>query len=723
MRFLLALLAGTLAAQPITFRANLIYSATLGSNWTVATGDFNGDGRPDVILAGLEALLLYPGRGDGTLAPPVNLNVSFMPFAAAAGDFNGDGYTDLAVTVYYPDGNAGTLEIMLGKGNGTFAPPMPVALPSPELSYPLVADFNGDGIPDILVWGSTGAVVAVGNGDGTFQTPVAVSNLDSVSGLALGDFNGDGYIDIATIPVFTEGSNILLQFGNGKGAFPKSEKISVGLNNIGYLSGIASGYFNADHRLDLVVGGSEGYAILLGTGGGHFSSPRSYLDAAGSVFVADINGDGVSDLIFTDSADNVGLGYALGNGDASFQPATFTYQLVTSLALADFNGDGITDVVGLMDPNLEASAMTVILGSQAGLLTAPVLPNIPSWGLVSGDFNGDGHPDLAASGFQWIFGPGDSGACDEIHILLGNGRGGFTPSQTFGCYTVGGVGGMVVGDFTGDGVPDLATTPNAADHIAIYPGMGDGTFGAPFTLELSHDLGAMAAGDFNRDGKLDLAVVSIGARPARQGSLFILLGNGDGTFQPAKSYAAGQVPSAIAEGDLNGDGITDLVVANYESRNLSVFYGKPDGTFQPALTISDGYPPSAVQIADLNGDGLGDIVVVDGYVSVFLNRGGGGFELSRFSPCIGYLECELSGLSVADYNGDGIPDVAVPLDEARAVAVLQGKGDGSFGPPVLYGTQQDSGAVLPGRFFGSSLPDLAVATGGSISLLQNTSPQ
>jgi hypothetical protein len=196
-----------------------------------------------------------------------------------------------------------------------------------------------------------------------------------------------------------------------------------------------------------------------------------------------------------------------------------------------------------------------------------------------------------------------------------------------------------------------------------------------------------------------------------------MLGNGDGTFGKPAPYPAGGIPVAIGAADMNGDGIADIVVANYGSSTVSVLAGRGDGTFQPAVSMpSIVSSPNFLSIADLNGDGLPDSVV-DGTV-VFLNQGGLKFSTSMLTACTGGLECnDTSGSTIADYNGDGIPDLAVSSALANVIEVFQGNGDGTFQPAVLYGVSGVSQPVS-GNFFGHALPDIAAGANG-IAVLEN----
>jgi hypothetical protein len=220
---------------------------------------------------------------------------------------------------------------------------------------------------------------------------------------------------------------------------------------------------------------------------------------------------------------------------------------------------------------------------------------------------------------------------------------------------------------------------------------------------------SVAVGVFRTgSGLLDIATANSG------GSVSVLLGHGDGTFEPAVSYPAGANPHAIAVGDFNGDGNADLVVANTDGNNVSILLGNGDGTFRDPVNYPAGPSPVSVAVADFNGDGVPDLVVANhvsgGTVSVLLGDGNGGF----LSPRSFFAGPYPSSVAVADFNGDGSPDVAVAnnLPGPGGVSVLLGNGDGSFGPPMSYQAGPTPVAVAVGDFDGDGTPDLAVADQG-----------
>jgi hypothetical protein len=254
--------------------------------------------------------------------------------------------------------------------------------------------------------------------------------------------------------------------------------------------------------------------------------------------------------------------------------------------------------------------------------------------VLVGDFNGDGHLDVAVINGGYF---GDN----MVSILLGQGDGTFLTPQRFvvGIYPT----SMAAGDFNGDGHLDLALANG--DMVSILLGNGDGTFEAAQNYATGAEPLAMAVGDFDGDGRLDLAVANFG------GTVNVLLGNGDSTFHAARSYAVGGRCSSVALGDFDGDGHLDLAVNNdnYWSANqapdtVSVLLGNGDGTFQAAQNYATGPNPHALAVGDFNGDGFPELAVASspyftssGTVTVLLNaadwgRGPAPAPLGRDSP-------------------------------------------------------------------------------------------
>ena len=296
-----------------------------------------------------------------------------------------------------------------------------------------------------------------------------------------------------------------------------------------------------------------------------------------------------------------------------------------------------------------------------------------------------------------------------MSILLGKGDG------TFATKTISNLGSPVaiaVGDFNQDGIPDLAVTlgntyyPNVPVNILL--GNGDGTFTAGPSVPTPG--GGTVVGDFNGDGIPDLAVSDYG-----DNTVVVFTGKGDGTFNAGSSHAVSYEPQAIATGDFNADGIPDLATVNYADE-LTVLLGNGDGTFTSKTMkfqgggIAGENGPMSLTIADLNGDGYPDLLVFSGdsphgyQLAVLLGKGDGTFASKSTLEFTDEM-----GFTVADFNADGIPDLAVTDLGGTMITIQLGNGDGTFTTQSTLNVSQGSGVVAVGDFNGDGVPDLAVA--------------
>jgi hypothetical protein len=310
------------------------------------------------------------------------------------------------------------------------------------------------------------------------------------------------------------------------------------------------------------------------------------------------------------------------------------------------------------------------------------------------DFNRDGKLDLVTS---------DRGG--GVNVLLGNGDGTFRAAVR---YSAGSASSSVaVGDFNGDGMPDLAVTNFNDNTVSILIGNGDGSFQSPVDYPVGTNPIWVAVADFNKDGKLDLAV----ANNADINGVSILLGNGDGSFQTAIGYSVGSAYS-VAVADFNDDGILDLAVGD------GVLLGNGDGTFRmgPKNPSIDGF---ALAVGDFNGDGRADLAVTGGGskgLGILLGNGDGTFQ-----PEVSYATASgTTSVAVGDFNGDGRLDLAVANQTSNTVGIYLGNGNGAFLFVASLGG--DANSVAVGDFNGDGKPDIASAYVGVAVALNDTTP-
>ena len=278
-------------------------------------------------------------------------------------------------------------------------------------------------------------------------------------------------------------------------------------------------------------------------------------------------------------------------------------------------------------------------------------------------------------------------------------------------------GAVVAADFNGDHKIDIAVAsmggfPN--DQVVIYLNNGDGTFQPPKSFAVGTAVFAMIAGDFNGDGKIDLITGQTESK-----DLSVLLGNGDGTFQKAVSYPAGGAVGGIVAADFNGDGKLDLAVSNQSPGSLSILLGHGDGTFGAASTQSLGMALVGITTADFNGDGKPDLAIADNNNTVWLLLGAGDGTFG--TPQSIALTGTLVGIASGDFNGDKHADLAVANLNAASVYVLLGKGDGTFQPATSLAAGRGAFAVTLGDFNSDGKLDIAVANNFEVPLQNDVS--
>lgn len=341
------------------------------------------------------------------------------------------------------------------------------------------------------------------------------------------------------------------------------------------------------------------------------------------------------------------------------------------------------------------------------------------------DINGDGKPDIVVANGCGL---GPSCSIGAVAVLLGNGDGTFQAAKNFKsglAFT----SSVAVADVNGDGKPDLVLStgvtcsPACAGMGSVLLGNGDGTFGTFHTfLTGGYEAGAVAIADVDGDDKLDILVSNAfeNSNLSGHGSLGVLLGNGDGTFQAAQTYDTGDLaPNSLVLGKLNDNGKLDAVLVHPDG-NLAVLMGNGDGSFQAAQIYRTGGALSySVAIADINGDGKPDLIATGGTgsgesseVGVLLGNGDGSFQpVVAFDTGAPFS----SSVAVADVNGDGYPDLIVAhtcptFCNASPITVLLGNGDGTFKAPQRYTSGgKNANAVVATDVNGDGKPDLLVA--------------
>jgi len=664
---------------------------------TVTAGDADGDGHAD-LLAGFDngEVRLFRGRGAQDFEPPISLASTFQMQSIQIGDVDRDGFPDIAVF-------SGFMTIFRGLGGGAFGPGIRTSFSPVFITNGTLADFNHDGILDVVGIGNGAFATYRGVGNGTFVfTGTNGSTGSDPRGLALGDLNGDGQLDAATVSTSVGGfsGTVKVVMGVGSPTFTPTLSYPVGDSP----TTVVLGDFNGDHRLDLATVNSSSYdvslllnvggtlqseiripagtypgaglatdidtdgrsdllvandfgnsvGVYLGTDSGRFDQTRTMrvgdqntMDR--SVAVMDLDADGHLDLLSSDhgvSGPTAGLFYLRGHGDGAFDAPTLVAPVFSPQALlvGRFNGDAFDDLVSLDFDSNFVPAVRVWPGHGNGTLGPPVVTplNIAAIAAAAADFDGDGHLDLALG----------QAISTTLRILRGRGDGGFDAGEVLNSD-----GGDVipkVGDFNGDGHPDLAALITGRDAVDTWLGRGDGTFTRGPRLVPGARTYAIDAMDVDHDGLSDVV-----AMPTENGGftsrVVVFPGRSDGTFGRVDLPLFNGYASEITHADFNGDGLVDLLTDG----GPAVMYGTPAGDFRPPIKFLFGfgsfhYLSGAPIPADINGDGRMDFAgAVGNYgVGVDLNRGGD-LDLDGDGVPNGLDEC-------TDQDGDGLGDARFP---------------------------------------------------------------
>jgi hypothetical protein len=577
---------------------------------SVAVGDFNGDGHPD-LLKGLTydsgsghqdglTMTLLPGRPDGTFGAPRSTLIGGAVFVGGGlqqtlpvADLDRDGRDDIVVSGH----------VLLGRPDGLL-----VESPAGHVTAgrTVLDDINGDGLPDALVRTFGGFTVHLGHGDGSFAAGIPSIIQGGEGGFTIGDFDGDGNVDVAT--GVNAMDRLLVYAGRGDGSFePALEfKGAVGADDLWAAD------VDDDHRADLLtvtIGSHDQTQLVILHGDAQrflqdhhpFETGRGSYDLA----VGDLNGDDWPDLAVANlgvtrqglQSGNVTVHLADSHGGA-VRIEVGAGDNPTSVGIADFNRDGRGDIA-YADLS---GAVKISFGLGGGFSTPAVVPGASGFALAAADLDHDGFADLVTS---------------EPRVFYGRGDGTFASGQTLPGY--GGIPSAF--DLTGDGLLDLFFTMDpllgiGGEAYVLVGGEGRSfVSGPPLAVEVSQAAGHPAAADLDGDGFIDVAV-SLG------GDVAVLHGDGTGRFpfSEKKGPLPFFQPRSVAIGDLNADLVPDIVAAGWND-----FFHPSSVIMLGGSSFSAGGSASRAAILDWDGDGLPDIVGINfgrwGGVS------GGGFIL------------------------------------------------------------------------------------------------
>ena len=622
--------------------------------------DMNLDGHDDVLVTDeLSSQLTVLGLTDAGENVTTTTYVQHGgPQDLAVGDLDGDGDTDVVVA----ETGLHRVSVRLGLGPEGLGAPTTYAVGERPVAVELT-DLDRDGDLDLVTANrdTRDVSVLVNDGSGAFSPNPSFNVGDSPTDLVVADSNGDGKVDVA-VSMFTQPS-IRLLLGDGAGGLQAGPILTVPEAP----QTLASGELNGDGLPDLVATTTWpiGFCVLPSAGGGAYlpAVEHFHLESYQCATLADLDDDGRTDLALEEQE---GVLLLSGDGQGGFlEPVSSpVVPIIYESKLADVDGDGFEDLIG-QHPQ---GAVETRLADGAGGFGAKITSAVSGGSsLATADFDGDGLTDVVIGSF------------DDLHVGLGDGRGAFVESSTFP------LADHILmdsdaADMNGDGAADLVLVSrqvifsNERHSLWILPGDGAGALGTAITnityATYSGDLYTddLLLADVDGDADLDVVVADGTASVIRP---FVNTGSG-GLIQLANTFVDGllgdQEWSALAGGDLDGDGDFDLAVRT--GNGVSVMLGNGGGTFAAPLQVASNvlnFSRRHIAAGDLDGDGDTDLVCNDEIAHFMLlrNDGAGAFEEERHGRGTFVWALDLGRI-----DGDGLPDVVLVAATGEALSYL-----------------------------------------------------
>lgn len=628
----------------------------------LASGDFDRDGDIDLVVASSRSMdiALFRNNGHGKFLRGAPMPGIESPGALEAADLDGDGDPDLLL------GSTTDHVVRLYWNNGgSFEPPVELSvlvIPTHIAALDLDGDADLDlvigvealGAPIELVFNLGGRVFDVLS-DGDAEDPILVTATASGAALVAGDLDGDGDIDLV-VAEKTGGAlatRVVVLLDDGSGHLERGQVLEPS----GGMFGLALADVDQDQDSDLIVAG-ENVNIFVNDGAGGFTHRGSFRTPGvyKTVVAADLDGDLVLDVVAPALPDKLMILWNRGDGRSEVVNTYATGQQTASVVIDDFDMDGDFDVAAAAPL---VSRLTILENAGDGLFSSTrSLDQLGSSSrLLSGDFNGDGAPDLlgVVSGQQ-------------VGVFLNSGDGSFTTRSDY--QAAESISDIASGDLDADGDLDLAIASHDSPELTLLLNAGDGSFESSRTVPVGSGQSALLAADLNADGLVDLVVSTEGAQI--QPGLHFLWSLGPAEFTPsddAPDYPILNKASALVAADVDNDGKVEVVWADKSESSVSALRILGEMEFELLGPFPAGDEPVVLAVGDLDRDGYQDIVVGSAdsrFLHVLRNDGQGSFGVAQPFPAGGSQR----SIALGYLDGDGDLDVAVAFWEQGEVGIF-----------------------------------------------------
>ncbi len=721
-------------------------------------GDINSDHFSDLLISydyDYDSITVLQGNGLGNFSITHTLTCIGTPQAMVRSDFNNDGKMDFA-SVNYSFSSSDNISIWMGDGLGNFVNDSNIH--THDFPYDIVStDFNNDGNEDLAAFiaGSSKVIIALGNGNGKFtlqpEVPAAY-NSNYYGKLATGDFNGDGFADVAV--AYLNFSKIEIFLGNGLGGLVSSTSINTGMNprelivadfNKDGIEDIVTNLYTnfSTGNIRLLIGAINGIQIYGNSNiindGSTVSSSTNMTDMGVVSTLAPVTKiftltNSAADSLIVTGVTFTGLNAAEFNANENIFPIiipdsgsvnlkiTCTTN-VTGVRNATVHVNNFVCVTNDYDFAIKATGIvanvpdypSIIVSERSDTTVAPLSTPVNAIPLIvsaPSSFNGVLTINQS-TGIIQVTNPGPIGVYNinvsyqtmtksfQLTVMPPNCATSFTLSSTISSGNL--PSSVAILDFNGDGKQDIAIGrmfEDPSNYTEVKFGNGLGSFSSSYNIPAAGAVSSIAVSDFNNDGFQDIA-----AALYNQNAVRISQGNGSGALINSFLVSVSSNPGDIAIADFNKDGWVDFVTANPLTNNLSIRLGTSSNTFTSISDITVGTAPKQLAIGDLNMDGNSDITVTNGgssSVSVLFGNGNGTFTLSAT------LNTSLGpqGIVIMDYNNDGKPDIVVATTTSHVLNSYSNNGVGGFPSTGYDPNTNDIYDLCAGDFNGDGLTDV-----------------